>query len=117
MFTTIQPFILAKDFQLSKQFYLDFGFQKIYEDANLKLFKKDQVSFFLQNYYDKTIAENTVFQIYADNLDDIFHLLWQLKDKYPMIQVSPIHQAHYGQTMTLHDPSGVLFHLTNPYKK
>jgi hypothetical protein len=114
MLNAIQPFIPAKDFSLSENFFIDFGFEILYDDKNLKLFKRDQVSFFIQNYYDKHIAENMVFQIYADDLEQIHQSLVNLKNKYPMIKVSNIVQAHYGQTMTLHDPSGVLFHITNP---
>jgi hypothetical protein len=117
MLLTIQPFLPAKDFSISEKFYLDLSFTKVYEDKNLILFKKDHVSFFIQNYYDKHIAENMVFQVYVDDLNEIHNLLISLKDKYPMIKVSSITTAHYGQTMTLHDPSGVLFHMTKPNKK
>ncbi len=117
MINTIQPFIPAIDFLLCESFYLDFGFEKVYEDKNLKLFKRDQISLFIQNYYDKHIAENMVFQLYVDDIENIHQSLIKLKEKYKMIKVSDIVQAHYGQTMTLHVPSGVLFHITNPNQK
>ncbi len=42
MFSNIQPFIPTLDYNVSRQFYLDFGFEIAYEDDDLTLFKKDK---------------------------------------------------------------------------
>ncbi|HAX03492.1 MAG TPA: lactoylglutathione lyase [Acholeplasmataceae bacterium] len=117
MLNQIQPFIPAKDFQLSKQFYQDLGFKLIYEDSQIILFEKDKVRLFIQRFYDTFFAENLVFQLYVDDIEQIHQLLSSLLTKYPMIKISKMKQAHYGMTFTLIEPSGVLFHITDPSRK
>ena len=53
MLSHIQPFIPMIDFEISKQFYIDFGFEIAYKNDSLTLFKKDKVSFFIQKDYEK----------------------------------------------------------------
>ena len=114
MFSNIQPFIPTLDFATSRQFYIDFGFEVAYEDHDLTLFKKDKISFFIQRYYVKAWAENTMLQLYVDNLEDIRIQIKALKVSYPMIKYTDIKDVHYGKTIHLIDPAGVLLHLTNP---
>lgn len=114
MFSNIQPFIPTLDFHVSRQFYLDFGFEISYEDDDLTLFKKDKVSFFIQKYYIKDWAENTMLQLYVDNLEDLLQHIKKLKETYPMIKYTEIKEVHYGKTIHLIDPAGVLLHLTDP---
>ena len=117
MLNQLQPFIPTKDFELSKAFYRDLGFKVIYEDDHLILYEKDAVRLFLQRFYERFFAENMVFQMYTDDIFNLHKHVQNLKQTYSMIQVSEIKIAHYGATFTLHDPSGVLFHMTNPTHK
>lgn len=114
MYSIIQPFIPTKDFELSKQFYVDFEFEIAYEDQDLILFKKDKVSFFIQRYYIKEWAENTMIQLYVDDLEVLLVKIKKLKETYDMIKYTEIKDVHYGQTIHLIDPAGVLLHLTKP---
>lgn len=114
MLHTIQPFIPTIDYDVSKQFYLDFGFELSYEDDSLGLFKKDKVSFFIQRAYEKLWAENTMFQLYTDDIEQMLELAKTLTQKYPMTKHTDITQAHYGKTFHLLDPAGVLWHVTDP---
>jgi len=114
MYTQIQPFLPTKNFDTSKSFYIELGFEVIYEDAQLCLFKKDQISFFIQRAYVKDWAENMVIQSYVDHIEDVFSKVMLLKSKYPMIKIKPPYQAPYGYTFHVLDPGGVLWHFTDP---
>jgi hypothetical protein len=50
---SIRPFIGAKDYELSRSFYRDLGFQENTLSHNLSVFKKDDIAFYLQNAYIK----------------------------------------------------------------
>jgi predicted lactoylglutathione lyase len=117
MFTHIQPFLPTIDFKISKQFYLDLGFEIVYEDEQLSLFKKDQISFFIQHAYVKDWAENLMIQAYYSSIDVLYEQVESLKTHYPMIKIKHPFQAPYGYTFHLLDPAGVLWHFTDPNKK
>ncbi len=117
MFTQIQPFLPTKDFDISKQFYLDLGFDIMYEDDQLCLFKKDSISFFIQRAYVKDWAENMMVQVYDSAIDALYQRIEDIREHYPMIKTKKPFQADYGYTFHLLDPAGVLWHFTDPNKK
>ena len=117
MFTHIQPFLPTKDYNISKQFYHDLGFEMIYEDEQLGLFRKDEISFFIQQYYVKDWAENMMVQVYYEPIDELYQHVETLKTHYPMIKTKHPFQVPYGYTFHLLDPAGVLWHFTDPNKK
>lgn len=117
MYTTIQPFLPTLDYRVSKQFYLDLGFQIIYEDEQLCLFKSDHVSFFIQRAYLKDWAENTMIQVYVEEIDTLYEKIESMKTLYPMVKTKAPFQAPYGYTFHVLDPAGVLWHFTDPNKK
>lgn len=111
----LQPFLPAKEFSTSEQFYRDFGAKIIYQDAGQILFELDGMRFFVQRAYIKVWAENLVLQWIVNDVVSLYQQLSVLIKKYPMIKVTPIHQAHYGETFTFLDPAGVLWHVTKPH--
>lgn len=117
MYTQIQPFLPTKDYDISRSFYLEIGFEIIYEDTQLCLFKKDQISFFIQRAYVKDWAENMVIQSYVDHIEDIYHKVFSMKETFPMIKIKAPFQATYGYTFHVLDPAGVLWHFTDPKRK
>ena len=48
---SIRPFIGAKNFELSRSFYKDLGFQEIVLAHNMSLFKIGKLGFYLQDAY------------------------------------------------------------------
>ncbi len=114
MLSMIQPFIPTIDFEISKQFYIDLGFEIAYEDDSLTLFKKDKVSFFIQKAYEKAWAENTMIQLYTDDVNAFLEHVKSIKSKYQMIKHTELMKVHYGTTFHLLDPAGVLWHITDP---
>ena len=54
----LRPFVPAKDFEISKQFYADLGFQIEPLGKDLAEISFGEHSFLLQNYYVAQLAEN-----------------------------------------------------------
>jgi len=110
---SIRPFIGAKDFGLSRNFYRDLGFEEIVLSDNLSLFKKDQIGFYLQNAYVKDWIDNTMIFIEVDNVDHYWEelLSLDLTTKYQGVRLIPIRQYEWGSECFIHDPSGVLWHF------
>lgn len=57
---SIRPFIGAKDFELSRSFYRDLGFEETILSHNMSVFKTDGLSFYLQDAYVKDWIDNTM---------------------------------------------------------
>lgn len=58
-------FLPAKDFKLSKQFYLDSGFNLDWEaaDDSMATFSLENQAFMLQNFYVKELANNLMMHV------------------------------------------------------
>lgn len=116
---SIRPFIGAKDFELSRRFYCDLGFQESIIFPDMSLFKKDQTGFYLQNAYVKDWIDNTMIFLEVDDVD----LYWEellalnLASKYEGVKLTPVRKYDWGKECFIHDPSGILWHFgqfTNP---
>lgn len=110
---SIRPFIGAKDFERSRNFYRELGFQEVELSDQLSLFKKDQTGFYLQNAYVQDWIDNTMVFLEVDDID----LYWKelsalnLVNRYQGVKLTPIHDYEWGRECFLHDPSGVLWHF------
>lgn len=60
---SIRPFIGAQNFEISRKFYSDLGFEELVLEPNLSLFKKEKTAFYLQDAYVKDWIENSVFKM------------------------------------------------------
>lgn len=109
-----RPFLPARDFDRSKQFYEALGFTKLLDTDEVAIFQIGSSSFLLQNYYQKEWAENFMMQLMVDDLG----LWWsRIKDldlpgkfgtpppKEPALQPWGLRIAYVV------DPSGVLWHV------
>jgi hypothetical protein len=63
-----RPFMPAKDFDLSKNFYETLGFEKLL-DGDVAIFRTGSGGFILQRHYQKDWAENFMMQLMVDDLD------------------------------------------------
>jgi catechol 2,3-dioxygenase-like lactoylglutathione lyase family enzyme len=63
--TTIEAkaFVPAKDFDLSKRFYQDLGFELAWSSDDLAYFRHGNSSFLLQNFYKKEHAANFMMHL------------------------------------------------------
>lgn len=107
----IRPFIPSIDFETSISFYKDLGFEITYEEDKLIVLTSGDISFFLQNYYQKEWANNTMIQLFVDDLDAFYDVAHKLEDKYKGVKTKPIFTAHYGKTFHLIGPAGELWHM------
>ena len=110
---SIRLFIGAKDFELSRRFYRDLGFEETVLESNFSVFKSDAIAFYLQDYYTKDWIENTMIFLEVDDVDRYYSELLALKlpDNYEGVKLMPIRNLDWGRECFLHDPSGILWHF------
>lgn len=110
---SIRPFIGAKDFEISRSFYHDLGFEEVALGDQMSVFKNDNVAFYLQNAYVKDWIDNTMIFMEVDDVTRFYNELFALAlpSKYENVKLSPIRNEEWGSECFLHDPSGVLWHF------
>lgn len=110
---SIRPFIGAKDFDLSRSFYRDWGFQEITLGRDMSVFKTDELAFYLQAAYVAEWVDNTMIFMEVDDVTRYWNELTalDLTFKYPMAKISPIQDNDWGRECFVHDPSGILWHI------
>ena len=110
---SIRPFIGAKDFELSRRFYRDLGFEESVLSDSLSLFRTDGTGFYLQNAYVKDWVDNTMVFVEVDNVERHWNEVKALglPAKYSTVRLSSIHTECWGKEYFLHDPSGILWHF------
>ncbi|WP_411275576.1 glyoxalase [Daejeonella sp.] len=110
---SIRPFVGAKNFDTSRNFYKDIGFQETVLFPTMSLFKSDNLGFYLQDAYVKDWVDNTMIFLEVNDVYQFFELLQeqQLETKYPGVKLKPVRQYDWGRECFLHDPSGILWHF------
>jgi hypothetical protein len=110
---SIRPFIGSKDFELSRSFYKDLGFQESVLSANMSYFKTDGMGFYLQDAYVKDWIDNTMVFLEVEDVRRYWNelLALNLTEKYKTIKLSPIREMDWGRECFIHDPCGVLWHV------
>lgn len=108
-----RPFVPAKDFDLSREFYEALGFRKLV-DGEVAVFAAGSGGFILQRYYQQQWAENFMMQLMVDDLDAWWGHIEGLDlpgrfgvgaPKAPAMQPWGLRVAYVV------DPSGVLWHV------
>lgn len=109
----IRPFIGSKDFELSRRFYLDLGFNETVLFDNMSLFSTDAIAFYLQDAYVKDWVDNTMLFVEVADVDDYWKKLKSLNlpARYERVRLEPIRNHDWGRECFLHDPSGILWHF------
>ncbi|GGE60996.1 hypothetical protein EV200_10553 [Pedobacter psychrotolerans] len=110
---SIRPFIGAKNFETSKNFYKDLGFEEVTLGDGISVFKMDNLAFYLQNAYVKDWVDNTMIFMEVENVEEFYNELIQLDlpNKYETVKLSSIRNEDWGSECFLHDPSGILWHF------
>ena len=116
---SMRPFIGAKDFEVSRSFYRDLGFDEVVLDANMSVFKIGQLAFYLQNAYVKDWIDNTMIFLEVDDVARYWNelLALDLPSKYKGVRLTPIRVEQWGRECFLHDPSGILWHFGEFFNK
>ncbi|HMI08712.1 MAG TPA: hypothetical protein VK528_14270 [Flavobacterium sp.] len=116
---SIRPFIGAKNYEISRRFYRDLGFEEVILSSNMCAFKTQGLAFYLQDAYVPDWIENTmIFMEVADAgqyWDELVAL--GLPSKYEGVKLVPVRNLDWGRECFLHDPSGILWHFGEFYDK
>lgn len=114
---TIRPFIGAKNYELSRSFYRDLGFEETVLTHNMSVFKTGGLAFYLQDAYVKDWVDNTMIFLEVDDVARFWNelLALNLPAKYENVRLTPIRVNDWGRECFLHDPSGILWHFGEFY--
>jgi catechol 2,3-dioxygenase-like lactoylglutathione lyase family enzyme len=110
---SIRTFIGAKNYQISRDFYRDIGFQEVVLSADMSYFNMEGLGFYLQNAYVKDWVNNSMIFMEVVDLQKFWaHLVaLNLDEKYENVILLPIRELDWGKECFLHDPSGILWHF------
>lgn len=113
-FLSLTPFVPSeKQWDLSKAFFLELGFQVAWEAPDMVGFEQGHCSFILQRYDEKSFAENFMLTVKVADLDAFWEKVQalQLSQKYP-VRFTPPQQQPWGREVVLIDLAGVCWHFT-----
>lgn len=111
----LRPFVPSRDHERSRQFYEAIGFETKYADGSIAVMSSADDSFILQNFYVEELAANFVLQLTVPDASawwDKFNperVAKQFDTKPP---TAPTVQPWGATVGYIHDPSGVLWHVT-----
>jgi hypothetical protein len=110
----LRPFVPAKDYAMSKGFYEALGFQREFGNDELTIFRDEDFSFIVQNYFVQALAENFMVQLLVTDADRWWNrvegarLVEEFKVQLPR---PPAIQPWGLKVGFLFDPAGVLWHV------
>ena len=111
----ITPFLPAKDFELSKRFYAELGFEVVAKIDNAVRLEMDGYGFWLQDYYVEEWANNTMLCIYVEDLNAWNRRLesidWEEVYGSSARLINGPHEQEGALMMQVGDPAGVLWHI------
>ncbi len=110
---SIRPFIGARDFNLSRRFYTDVGFEERALSPQLSVFKSGDFGFYLQDAYLAEWVDNTMVFLEVEDVDQYYNQLaaLHLTASYPSAKLLPVSNHDWGKECFLYDPSGILRHI------
>jgi hypothetical protein len=112
-FLSLQPFVPSgSDFESSKQFFLELGFQLSWDGGDCAGFEKDGCKFILQHFDNKAFAENFMITVNIDDADAFYQSVIdkKLAEKYGIRLGKPTMQP-YGKEVNIIDKAGVCWHF------
>jgi catechol 2,3-dioxygenase-like lactoylglutathione lyase family enzyme len=111
---SLRGFIGAKDYNESRQFYRDLGFEEVVISHDMSLFKvTDKLAFYLQDAYAEDWVNNLQLFLEVDDVDRYWNELEALglHKKYKNVRLTPTRVLPWGKECFMHDPSGILWHF------
>jgi len=112
-FLSLEPFVPSgSNFEGSKQFFLELGFQINWEVDGYIGFQRDECRFILQKYDVVQFAENFMLSVKVTSVDEFRASVIdkQLPEKYG-IRIGKINQMPYGREVNVIDIAGVCWHF------
>ena len=110
---SIRPFIGAVNFEVSRNFYRDLGFEETVLGPEFSVFKSNGLAFYLQDANVKDWIDNTMVFMEVDDVDRFWNELvaLDLPSKYEYVRLIPVRTHDWGRECFVHDPSGILWHF------
>ena len=112
-FLSLQPFVPSgKDFEKSKQLFVELGFKIIWEDSDYVDFEKDNSKFVLQRFDKPDFAESYMLTVSIDNAEQFrsYVLDKKLPERFG-IRIGEVIQEPYGKEVNVIDIAGVCWHF------
>ena len=115
----IMPFIGSLNYQVSRKFYSEIGFEVDEGKKYCKVNVNENLSFWLQNYSNKEWLDNSMIFLDVPDLEYLKRKLKSLKIEvnYKNVKISETKSYDWGNEFFVHDPSGVLWHFCEFKKK
>ena len=110
---SLEPFVPSgKNFEGSRQFFVELGFKINWDAGSYIGFEKDGCKFILQQYDNKEFAENFMVNVRIDNAEEFYQFVVdkKLPEKVGIRNSSPIQQC-YGKEVNIIDTAGVCWHF------
>jgi hypothetical protein len=109
----IKAFVPARDFALSKRFYMDFGFEVVWSGDDLAYLRHGKTSFLLQNFHEPAHAGNFMMHILVEDVEAWWRLVQErdLVGKYGVIAQPPEDRPWGLRDFVLTDPTSVLWRI------
>lgn len=110
----LRPFVPAKDFEISKQFYADIGFRVEPLGDSVAAMHLGPHSFLLQDFYVEEWADNFMMHMFVDDLDAWWQHLTSLNiaSRYGVKSPRAPKLESWGLNVAyMFDPAGVLWHI------
>lgn len=114
---SIRSFIGSKDYELSRKFYHELGFNESEISPDMCYFGIEGFGFYLQKAYVKDWVDNTMLFLEVKNTEETHEYLKSLNlpAKYKNVRLTAVRNETWGKECFLHDPSGVLWHFGEFY--
>ncbi|WP_274366240.1 hypothetical protein [Paenibacillus thermotolerans] len=117
--TALRPFVPSgKDYALAQRFFVDLGFDKVYSDDELSLFRMGEQEFYLQNFHNQEFQENFMVELVVEELDTWWsHIKTAILEKdYPVKAKEPTDYPWGKREIHVIDPAGVCWHISEAKK-
>ena len=103
----------GKNYVQAQLFFEELGFENVYADDHMSIFRNEGVEFFLQNFYNQDFQDNYMVAMSVEDLDGLWvHIKnKKLEEKYP-IKVISHEETTWGRQILLIDPAGVHWYIT-----
>lgn len=111
----VKPFIGARDFDASRDFYVALGWRVTYDSGDLRVLELAEHRFYLQKYYNKEWCNNTMLHVSVDDVDAWYQYATKALSSSRFDGVARIsggiEDEGYARVFHVWDPSGVLLHF------
>lgn len=111
--TSLKPFIPSgKDFQASKRFFQDLGFEVKWESGGYAELTLGAAAFLLQDYHNQEMQDNLMMAADVEDLDAWWTRIQKVLPKHPGARAKPPTDYPWGRReVHLVDPAGVCWHF------